>query len=566
MADPRYSLVSLLSSTSYRLAYALPLLLLSVLVTFTGTFFTLDRSRSFPPRYDVLSGPKTKSVRYLLEGGIGGLAAGYLFGLHFSTFLSLLIPSLSSTSAPLSPAAFLAVWILSSALCCVLGGRYRLTAIGFSGLTGGTTLPLALCVILHPALSTRTIVVAVFLPIIFLLSILPIARTQRPALRLANASTGAFGLVLSISILANIPAWANVWDRLWVKDSIEWGTSKERYLAAAYCLFLAFGTVSDWLLRSKFGECPDEKWDSYLASYTNHLPNQADRAGTFQPAQPAWDRFFHPKPKATELLFPETGRPTGLGYQTLDVDLDLKLPPPAPGFLKKNKTKSRGFRKSSGGSNSGRKPIKFKPLDPNLSDDSSDEALDVKRPFAHKSASSSTAPTLVGAEQKPPSLAPPRKLRDDQPEYSDYEEDLTTQHKRDGDPSEQGKWKPAFIRKHTASTAQTRSHTTSTVATIPIAPPGAIPVPATPSLIKALDRIAVAQKDAFSHTDARLSAHKEESRISKHDGLPRVHDSPLSDDESDADPEAGNLPGKGKQPDGRHWDEFWRDVKDKARS
>jgi hypothetical protein len=87
MSSHQTTLTSLLPSTPYTLAYALPLLFLSVLLTFAGAFLTLDRTRSFPPRYDTVPGGfdtknnnKNKSFYWLLEGGIGGLAIGYVFG------------------------------------------------------------------------------------------------------------------------------------------------------------------------------------------------------------------------------------------------------------------------------------------------------------------------------------------------------------------------------------------------------------------------------------------------------------------------------------------------------
>jgi hypothetical protein len=89
------SLTNLLPTTSYILIYTLPLLFVSTLLTFAGTFLTLDRTRSFPPRYDTIPGSFSPSAKkasfiFLLEGGIGGLAAGYTFGgifnLKFESF------------------------------------------------------------------------------------------------------------------------------------------------------------------------------------------------------------------------------------------------------------------------------------------------------------------------------------------------------------------------------------------------------------------------------------------------------------------------------------------------
>ena len=81
------TLVSLLGSSpssAFALAYALPLLFLSILLTFAGTFLTLDRTRSFPhPSYKAIPGsldaPKRR-IAFALEGGVGGLAIGYSFG------------------------------------------------------------------------------------------------------------------------------------------------------------------------------------------------------------------------------------------------------------------------------------------------------------------------------------------------------------------------------------------------------------------------------------------------------------------------------------------------------
>lgn len=75
-------------STAFLLAYAIPLLLFSTVITFCGAFLTLDRSRTFAPRSDSTSSipgafEKNVTVRrriFRLDGGIGGLAVGYVFG------------------------------------------------------------------------------------------------------------------------------------------------------------------------------------------------------------------------------------------------------------------------------------------------------------------------------------------------------------------------------------------------------------------------------------------------------------------------------------------------------
>lgn len=80
------------TSSPFLLAYSLPLLLLSVVITFAGTFLTLDRTRTFAPRSDADPTPPipgslgvekpTASLlrKFRLDGGLGGLAMGYVFG------------------------------------------------------------------------------------------------------------------------------------------------------------------------------------------------------------------------------------------------------------------------------------------------------------------------------------------------------------------------------------------------------------------------------------------------------------------------------------------------------
>lgn len=120
------------------------------------------------------------------------------------------------------------------------------------------TLALSLCVAAHPALLTRIVLVSICAPLFMLATTLPIKRTQHIALRIATASLGSFGIILAIGILGKVPAWANAWERLWIKDGAEWGTTKEKGLSAAFCLLFLLGIASDWYLRRRFGENPDQ--------------------------------------------------------------------------------------------------------------------------------------------------------------------------------------------------------------------------------------------------------------------------------------------------------------------
>jgi hypothetical protein len=93
------TLSDLLPSTPYLLAYALPILFISIPLAFAGAFLTLDRTRVFAPRKDAgydanvpytNSGlKKRRKLLLLLEGGLGGLAGGYLFGgVYQSSFVA----------------------------------------------------------------------------------------------------------------------------------------------------------------------------------------------------------------------------------------------------------------------------------------------------------------------------------------------------------------------------------------------------------------------------------------------------------------------------------------------
>jgi hypothetical protein len=87
-------LTDLFPSTAYLLAYALPLLFISIPLAFAGAFLTLDRTRVFTPRKDagyeadttLMNGSfqKSRKMLLLLEGGLGGLAGGYVFGRAYS--------------------------------------------------------------------------------------------------------------------------------------------------------------------------------------------------------------------------------------------------------------------------------------------------------------------------------------------------------------------------------------------------------------------------------------------------------------------------------------------------
>lgn len=134
---------------------------------------------------------------------------------------------------------------------------------------------LAFSIAAHPALRSRIILTAIFLPSftvsLLLFAVLPASRLttlmMHALLRFCTASTGAFGIVVSIALLMRPQeeGWANAWERLWMAASpvgpsgqIWWGSSQEQGLSAGYAVFLFAGVAVDWALRKWIGECPDE--------------------------------------------------------------------------------------------------------------------------------------------------------------------------------------------------------------------------------------------------------------------------------------------------------------------
>ena len=111
---------------------------------------------------------------------------------------------------------------------------------------------------IHPSLKARIVLVSIFTALGFVICLLPSAKYQHAFLRLATSSAGAFGVVLSIATLANIPVWREVWSRLWIAEANGWGSSIEKGLSTVYCVLLLFGCSCDWFLHRKLGENPDE--------------------------------------------------------------------------------------------------------------------------------------------------------------------------------------------------------------------------------------------------------------------------------------------------------------------
>ncbi|KAJ3928656.1 MAG: hypothetical protein NXY57DRAFT_496239 [Lentinula lateritia] len=605
------SLSTLLPSSSYLLAYTLPLLLVSLILTFSGAFLTLDRTRRFRAKNDMYVMPRsfgkeTKGLRLfkrmmVLEGGVGGILLGYAFGVHLSTFLALIITN--NTSSSLSSGAFIAIWVLSALTTTILAARYSVAALGLAGLSGGALSALGVCIIIHPPLEARvvfTIGVMVVSVIAIMLSafIPPLTRFKHPLLRFAASSTGSFGVTMCISLLSSssfssssassLQSWSSPWSHLYLSASSSWGTSTEKGFSALFCILILAGTVCDWAFWRKWGECPDEKWDSYLAEYAVNLPNDVKRAGSFKPFESVWERVFGSKDTRNEearmlkegKFEKEVAFPIDDGQLGLDLDAkhhsspgpgklrefdsispftnSFDQPPPLyrphPGLLLKNGRRSSSSRSLSSPSPGFRKKemVRFRPLD-ELSSSDEDE-LDHENERARiRAVRRRTDPKIRSMS---PGLSDTDNTSFGPPNYSDFEdkgdkdrtigeEDIVSGAL--GSMSSTPQWTPRFLKQHRSSlsSAHSSAHSspsqtsrssertavassdshpippvlaeaspslstpTSTKAvpvtqplvqplTLSVTPPLVLPVPATPSLLNALDRVEKARNEAYS--------------------------------------------------------------------
>ncbi|EJD50551.1 hypothetical protein AURDEDRAFT_84291 [Auricularia subglabra TFB-10046 SS5] len=448
MASPNAVELLDLEPLPYRLGYGIPLIILSAVLCLAGSFLTLDRTRSFAP----VSVGKRKTVIYRLGGGVGGLIIGWAFGLHLVTFLSLVISNKTS-AAPIGVIQFLIVWAISGVVTAILAGRYRWVALLFVGIMGGAAFSMGLTVLIHPPLLPRKVFLAVFCPILTLATLIPSPHIHLPAVRFAAACLGAFGIAVGGAVLGGIGGWANIWSRLWLHQSIQWGSSAEHGLTAMFWILVALGTASNWFLRRQFGENPDQKWDAWLANYASSLPT---RAGTFEPPQSFFQKWFKGSP-SDPVAFPSDGHPP-------------------PFSSPQNRLRVNKRRATSGGTTA----VKFQPLAQDLSSDSEEDELDKKyplRPFAKRASTSGSSVTAVSERARGKLPRGP----DDDVDYSDVEVPALKHRQSRDVPG----WKPGFL---------SRAHTETGDAAAP-PPPGA--VPATPSLIKALERVQQAQTSAY---------------------------------------------------------------------
>jgi hypothetical protein len=240
--------------------------------------------------------------------------------------------------------------------------------------------------------------------------------------------------------------------------------------------------------------------------------------------------------------------------------VDIFKKPRSTGFTKWKKNKALGLSETR------RKPVKFGAVD-YLSSSSDSEDLESesdkpKLPWRSSSHPSSTHTLVeqealtgsktvdhdIDSEVKRLKIQKQHALQknSDTLDYSDYEEDLSTvYHDSDRTPKTAAhtEGRPDFLKRHHATTAGEGLDRSQSMAK---------PVPATPSLIKALDRIAVAQRDAFGSPPPGIVV----------SGLPAQN---LENVNTTGSPNRGHEI-KSSSERAPRWEDFWREVRVKAQT
>ncbi|KAG8869038.1 hypothetical protein FRB98_002890 [Tulasnella sp. 332] len=562
---------------SYLIAYAVPLLLLSIVATLGGSFLTLDRTRSFAPIEPPAMLSQKSTPLWRLEGGVGGIVGGFLCGMHLTTYFSVLVVNRSKLS--LSGTGFLIIWVLPSALLAVIGSRWRIAASVFYALIGGAGLTSLLTIIFIPENLLPRFIIAVIIILVFLVcTLFPHPSIRNWSLRICASASGSVGVVIAIALFTRAPSWSSPWLLFAVPPIVGTRNSQEKGLSAGMFLIMGCGIAVDWILKIKLGEDPDKAWDEYLARYNKELPFSAHRQGFFEPAQSFWSRLmafghrnsdteYHAPSK--DVLFPPDSQLITSQPKTLSKPPDLSTLPSytstttaPPAFLPYPPT-----RRSTAGTPRTNTLAKRSPKvglvysddsssDPSSSDDERSSGPPKFRPWLkkrHSSPTNSTATTVLDAsvssgDRRPTKQGTLTPSLEKVLEYSDLEdEDVVNAAKRMEDTSSEAEakipgWKPAFLRNHEEETKRrlslkrptdpdvatklvfsstgtssplrltdsptpisvqnTRASSSSshlkpvpaTAAGSPAVPIGA--VPATPSLIRAYNRITLAQEEA----------------------------------------------------------------------
>lgn len=264
-----------------------------------------------------------------------------------------------------------------------------------------------------------------------------------------------------------------------------------------------------------------QEWDTYLTEYASSLPTARDGAGVFRPLSHSyWDRLFPWMPRSkpsimSDYMFPVDDKPFISPRLSFDHTIQgipsVKRPamqevltsdgPSRPLREQSQHPLARLRRLSNAGGRGYRKreAVKFGAMNPDDSgsDDEDDPLSTLPPPARHPSTRSSVTLTngssagsqyvsLAKGDPGTVSAAKRAALQgndDGAPEYSDYEEDVTTAQTRTRQRRDSPGWRPSFLAQHDSNAANSAT------------PIGAVPM--TPSLIRAVDRIAAAQAQAY---------------------------------------------------------------------
>lgn len=162
-------------------------------------------------------------------------------------------------------------------------------------------------------------------------------------------------------------------------------------------------------------------------------------------------------------------------------------------------------------------------------------------------------------------LAQLKKLKgvnvDGMPDYSDHEEEDVTSVSQRRQSHDHDRWSPAFMKHHSPGHSLA-AEAGGSPPTFPL--PSTAPVPATPSLLKALDRIAIAHRDAFGSAPAPLVPTPVSGEgggdVADHIVLRRTED---AGEEEEDNARAVEHARKERTP---RWEQFWHEVRNKAQT
>jgi hypothetical protein len=289
-----------------------------------------------------------------------------------------------------------------------------------------------------------------------------------------------------------------------------------------------------------------QEWDMYLTEYATSLPTSRDRAGLFRPLSYSfWDRIFpwlhRSKPHVSEYLFPPDDKYTSPPHLSFDHRQTQPMTQPvlthdnSPNFSRKQTkdplARLRGLGNAGIHGYRKREAVKFGAMNPDdLSSDDEDDPLSTPPPLARRTSTLSSLTLTNGSnvdswktspmKRSQETGAPTRRVvlrgqEDDARDYSDYEDDVTNAQTHTDRNS------PAIFTPHFSDVAN------------PVSSVGAVPM--TPSLIRAVDRIAAAHAQAY--------------------GTSSGPDTSTGDSEADTE---SVLVRK------QRWEAFWRDVTAKA--